>query len=560
MTAKPRASQDSLVLDYDLMDLPTAQHKAGLAGLLLHMRSLEQRQIDGGPVVERIERFGASIRFTRQSLQGLFDDLYAASREQVLARSKYANKAPLGETMIEVMRDGKSAQEKRFIYEDDHPTGPVLAHWLKDGKQSPWLDLWRNMLWSILRAQPATRSEFKNRAEGQPVGLADKLWQSLVKAEQKRAKGAFVTDSIAGSLFVGAQDKNAERVGFLGRVEHNLLLHFWLWASPIFVPRAVDPRKGTWDYQGFLLAIPEVADLPFFIDDMENYWRRLDPHKSGYRPADALIDIPAEAGLEFLYQLARDRLNKTDVLDSVTTLELYHQERRGNNVRQLAAERLRPNRSLLEQYQNARDRKAHPMFKALLIGNLVRGEPWFQGAQDLFSRYPAEFFIHGPQTPRTRFFGIDVRRRFEQKIQDLQNKENAMQPINDNDALQRLIYKLIRNYVDRRTRDRAAVGDKPFKELLGHEQKKYREIKPKVATGAFLALRGRREQDITEYFTGTLCAVGYYLSEDDFLLIANNLSQDPERVKDLAMLALSAHSWTPRATDDHTETAQAADE
>ncbi|SDW74896.1 type I-MYXAN CRISPR-associated protein Cmx8 [Thiocapsa roseopersicina] len=557
MTAELATKADSLVLDYDLLDLPTAQHKAGLAGLLLHLRSLEQRGIAGAPSVERLDRFGTSVRFSRASLQLLFDDLYAAKREQILSRSKYANKPPLGETFVEVKRGGKVLQEKRYVYEDERPGGRVLAFWLSKGPDDPWLRLWQNMLWGILRAQPTTRGEYKNRADEKPVSFVGKLWLSLKKAQKQRAKGALVTESIAGSLFIGAQDKNAERVSFLGRIEHNLLLHFWQWAAPIFVPRSVDARTGNWEYRGFLVVIPEVADLVEIREDMERYWRRLEPEASGYRPTQALVDLPAEGGLEFLYHLTRDKLERADMLYGVHGVELYHQEKQGNNVRQHIAERMRVDQGLLRAYVNARDRRAHPLFKRLLIGNLVRGEPWFEGAQDLFDRYPIGFFIQRPDSPRTRFFGSDVHKRFEQIIQDLEHTEKLMQPTGDDEALQRLIYKLIRNYVDLRTRDRASIGDKKFSDLSEADKQKYRDVKPKVATGAFLALRGRRDQDIAEYFTGTLCSVGHYLSEDDFLLIGNLLMHNPEKAKNLAMLALSAHSWTPRAKDEQTDSAQA---
>jgi len=552
MSAPPAPQPESLVLDYDLMELPTAQHKAGLAGLLLHLRSLDQRGIAGSPMVERIDRFGAAIRIDRESLQLLFDDLYAARREQVLVRSKYGNKAPLGETFVEVSRDGKMVKEKRFIYEDERPSGRVLEFWLQKGKEDRWLSLWQNMLWGVLRAQPTTRGEYKNCADGNPVGFVEKLWLSLLKAQAQRAKGAFVTDSIAGSLFIGAQDKNAELVAFVGRVDHNLLLHFWQWATPIFVPRVVDPRSGDWEYRGFLLAIPEVADLIEFTRDMEHYWRSRDPDVTGYRPTQALVDLPAEGGLEFLYHLTHDRLDRADLLFGVHAVELYHQEKQGNNVRQLAAERLLPDGQLLRNYVNARDRRAHPLFKRLLIGNLVRGEPWFQGAEDLFDRYPVEFFIQRPDSPRTRFFGSDVRKRFEQIIQDLEAAEKTVQDTDEDQLLQRLIYRLMRSYVELRTRDRAALSEKRPDDLNEADKKKYRDMRPKVATGAFLALRSRRGQDIAEYFTGTLCAVGHYLSEEEFLLLGNTLLKDPEKVKNLAMLALSAHSWTPRAKEDET--------
>ena len=557
MNAEPLPRDETLLLEYELLELPTAQHKAGLAGLLLHLDSLAERGIPGAPTVEHLGQFAASIRVDRNSLQVLFDDLYAARLERVLVRSKYANKTPLEETTVEVRRDGKLHQEKRFVYEEVRPSGPVLTHWLREGDEDPWFKLWQNMLWSVLRAQPATRREYQARANEQPVGFGDKFWAAFTKAAKQRTKGKFVTESIAGSLFVGAQDKNAERVIFVGRVEHNLLLHFWQWATPIFVPRVLDPRKGNWNYQGFLLAIPEVADLIEFPRDMKHYWQDLDPSRSGYRPAESLVDLAEEGGLEFLYHLVRQRLNKADLNYGVHAIELYHQEKRGNSVRQITAERLTPSKTLLGAYERIRDdRRKHPLFKRLQIGNLVHGESWFHGALDLFARFPAEFFIHGPNTPRGRFFGADVRHRFKQAIRDLELKEQTMRTSSDDEALQRLIYQLIRSYVDLRTKNRAALPDKKYDALTTAEKKKYNDLKPKVAITAFLALRGRREQDITEYFTGTLCSTGHYLKEEEFLLLGNALMRDPDKVKNLAMLALSAHSWTAREKKDIPDTTE----
>ena len=42
-----------VVVEYDLFDLPTAQHKAGLAGLLLQLRSMADRDL---PAERRILR------------------------------------------------------------------------------------------------------------------------------------------------------------------------------------------------------------------------------------------------------------------------------------------------------------------------------------------------------------------------------------------------------------------------------------------------------------------------------------------------------------------------
>jgi CRISPR-associated protein Cmx8 len=545
MTAQTASATDTLLLDYDLTELPTAQHKAGLAGLLLHLKNLEERKRPNMPIVERVEPLGASIRVTAESLRALFADLYAGGLDDVWVRSKYANKPPLDERTEVIERAGKTETIKRYLYQELRPQCEVIAHWRPAGKQDPWFRLWKSMLWSVLRAQPKTRGVYDN--EPDRTRLAAKLWKGLVKSAAQRAKGVPVVDSIAGSLFIGAQDKNAERVDFAGLVEHNLLLHFWQWAAPVFVPRSIDPQKGTWEYQGYLFAIPEVADLIAFTDAMKRYWQGLTADAIGYRPADALVDMPEEGGLEFLYHLARDRIELSNLSATIHAVELYHQLKQGNNVRQLAAERVAPSAGVLARYRDEirDDRRRHPLFKRLLIRNLLQAQPWYHGAIDLFERFPIHAFVHAQKTPPGRFFGTDARRKFKAVIADLSPEETSMTEEERDDAVQSLIFRVIRNYVEKRARDRARIDEnKLFDSFTEAEIKQYREAKPKVANTAFLALRGRRAQDVAEYFTGTLCAVGFHLKEADFLLLADRLLKDPDQVKTLAMLALSAHSWS----------------
>ena len=85
-----------MTVKYDLFDLPTAQHsKAGLAGLLLHRGNMREPESALPPEIipEVVEGTptGATVRFTAKSVQGLFDDLYAASVEEVAVKSKWQN-------------------------------------------------------------------------------------------------------------------------------------------------------------------------------------------------------------------------------------------------------------------------------------------------------------------------------------------------------------------------------------------------------------------------------------------------------------------------------------
>jgi CRISPR-associated protein Cmx8 len=555
---------DTLSLDYELFDLPTALHKAGLAGMLLHIQNLKEREVDKPiPEIERLDAHSARVQFRQDSLQTLMDDVYDARWVEIKVKNRYPNKAPKREEQITNGQTGKA--EKRFVYDACEPKANLLRSLLQNGVESPWHKLWRDMLWNVLRAQPKTRGVYEVRANGKPCDFTPTLWANLVKTNKQKIKEKFVTDSISGSLFPGAQDENAERVPFKGRVEHNLLLHFWAWITPVFVPRVVNVKEGRLEDRGFVLAVPEVADLSFFLELIREYWQRLDTEVRGYRPAQSLIDLPEEGGLEFLHQLAEHNVRQLDIACAVHTVELYHQERQDKNVRMLVAERLRPTAHMLDEYQRLiqHGHRLNPLYKSLRIRNLLDGRSWHEGAQSIFAGYPRGFFIHTAGTPHgIPFFGADVHKQFQALIDDLKRQEDTMTepaPQTLDDALARRIYSLIRSYVRQKAEMKSGVDiDALPKNEKGYPDypKPYLDAKEKAASSAFLAMRGRRREDFIEYFTGTICAVPQWLPEEDYLAVSRALIEQPDTVKNLAMLALSAHSYTPNRKNQIPETDQ----
>lgn len=555
MKSNPDTSPvESLRFAYRLSDLPTAQHKAGLAGLVLFVQYLEEQHTEPRPRLINLNIGGVDIEFDKAGLSTLLNAHYAGYPTESRYKSKLPNKTPKRIDPVSREVDGKTKVEKWFVYDDFRPAGKLFEHWLQGGADSPWMKLWQDMLWAVLRAQPTTREEYKRSAEGLPLTLAAKLWPKLLKSGQQGADGNPITDSIAGSIFVGAQDKNAERVSFTGRVEENLLLHFWPLVTPIAVPRTIDIKKRRLVDQGYLLAIPEVADLRNFAIEVRQYWQSLSPKTSGYRPVMSLIDVPEEASLEFLYQLAQRRLDRgyAGLTSELSAIEWYHQEKQGNNVRMHAHGRLAPNARVLRDYERIRGLGGNPLFKALLIRNLVNERHWFSGARSLFANYPVEFFIQSARSPRFRSFGQDVRQLLRQRIfpsLKLKEKPTMAGEPDRNALLAHRVYRLIGDYVKHRTEERSGID--PTKLPKNEEgypiyPGAYLDIRQKVAKDAFLAMRGRNGRDFVEYFTGTLCSVPQYFGRaDEFVEMSLSLIDDPETVKDLSMLALSAWSWQP---------------
>lgn len=545
--------QDTITLDYSLYDLPTAQHKAGLAGLLFLLQNLKAK--GAGPLPEIVQQtpVAVSLKWTEQSLQTVFQALYAAclveSNSKQLRKNK--QKEVIEPLRIEerVLPDGKK-KEKIYVYQDVRPKGTFLADYFPAGEVSPWLKLWQDMLWTTLRGIPATRGIYEEQLEPQMCTEATKFWNQLQKAQKPKTKD--LTQAVSSSIYVGAQDVNAEQVPFQGLIAQNLLLHFWTLTSLVYVPQryTVEDDRIKSEYAGFVLAIPEVSHLEDFLEAYVPLIQNLDPNKLGYRPKAALVSLPDEAGMEFLYQLAHAGFLETKgklLKRVIQAVELYHLEKQGNNIRVLSTDKVIPEGKWFDRYEIMRNFLRSPFFKRTFLRNLLEDKPWYTGFSQVLSIYSAKLFIQTANKATFNFFGLDVRNYFQLLIEDLEKKEkiSSNMPELTNEKLARNVYRLIRAYAQFKTEHKSGITYDAFKDNLKSQGYpiKYREAREKICTDAFLAMRGRRDADFVEYFTGTICSVPHYLPEEEFIQVGQALLNDWETVKTLSMLALSAHSY-----------------
>jgi CRISPR-associated protein Cmx8 len=68
----------------------------------------------------------------------------------------------------------------------------------------------------------------------------------------------------------------------------------------------------------------------------------------------------------------------------------------------------------------------------------------------------------------------------------------------------------------------------------------FEEKKGKLATDAFLAARSRPGREFARWFTSTLCSINQRLSDEEFVTLSTALEQQPDQVRSLTLLALSA--------------------
>jgi CRISPR-associated protein Cmx8 len=252
------------------------------------------------------------------------------------------------------------------------------------------------------------------------------------------------------------------------------------------------------------------------------------------------------------------------MVSTITAVEAYHLEKRGNNIPVLAAERILPDEQVLRLYESLRQDCRNPLYRSQRILNLLRGILWYGDMDSLFAQYPYEFFVWKDKrgekdrsTPRNiPFFGSDAARRFraiEATIATLPGNQKGV-PMSDqdkDDLLARRVYRLIQGYVRQRAEDKSGEKYENFKANKDDKGRvvypaKYSEAVQRICSDAFLAMRGRRDKDFVEYFTGSICSVPQFLPEEDFLAVSQALMTSWDRVKTLAMLALSANSFYGR--------------
>ena len=179
----------TLTLEYNLAELPSSQHRAGLAGLVLMVRWLKNEPDKKGVCeITQIDETSATLEIDQEGLQFLFDKVYAATKEEVGRDAKLKNKAkeeipPLREEKRTVTdKDGKSKEKTFYIYPQVIPRGAFLVDYDKS-EEGIWIKLWRNMIWSILRGVPATRRPYDESVR--KVNFTEdaliKVWQELNK-------------------------------------------------------------------------------------------------------------------------------------------------------------------------------------------------------------------------------------------------------------------------------------------------------------------------------------------------------------------------------------------
>ncbi|MGO9837042.1 MAG: type I-MYXAN CRISPR-associated protein Cmx8, partial [Polyangiaceae bacterium] len=261
-TANPVESNAVLKLHWDLHELPSSQHRAGLAGLALCVDFLNRKPDRKGVCeIATIDERGLTLAVDRVGMQSLFDDIYDATLEETRSKSKWpgAEAKRVEDVEVKDEKTGKTKTEKRFVYDRVVPAGSMVGEWdaAPAGGPKLWLKLWQDLVWSTLRGVPSTREPYNARAEARIVDDGGEAWDELATKPDS-------TVELPSTYALGAQAKSAENVAFEDVARLRFLLHFWSVVVAIYIP-AVLQRDGKRNFIGYALAVPDVAVLPDFI-------------------------------------------------------------------------------------------------------------------------------------------------------------------------------------------------------------------------------------------------------------------------------------------------------
>jgi CRISPR-associated protein Cmx8 len=404
MAAKKKQNKDvpaEQTLTWHVADLPTSQHRAGLAGLVL-LQAWWNRQATKAGVFELVGPVGAhsvTFHFDQAGLQSLLDHAYMASEEEQERDQPLKNKqkqviAPLREETRTVTNEkGKTREKTVYIYPQTVPDGAVLNEWepASEGGKKLWLKLWRDLLWSVLRGVPATRAPYEQRAEKQPMGDAPGIYEDL-------ARDPVV--ELPSTYFLGAQAKTAEGVGFKDTARRQFVLHFWPFSIRVYTPITVD-REGKEEFAGFVVAFPDVQDLRGFARRFPQLMQGRGAEAAGYRPRESKVDLALEAGVDLMWRLEHVLGPQVEsgqgmVGFTLRGVDVIHVAKEGNNVRVKASARVEPSPEMLNNYGSIKGTYWNADFRRQRMINVVRGRPWHDGFLHLFKTLPQErFFSHG---------------------------------------------------------------------------------------------------------------------------------------------------------------------
>jgi CRISPR-associated protein Cmx8 len=545
-----------ITLEYQLHQLPSSQHRSGLAGLILKIQWLQQQEafkdsLEAVCEVIHLNADRATIQFNLAGLTALFRSHYSASfeeREQLKPRKKGSQTFRIIQREIYDEKTDRSKLTDIYIYQDIVPQGHLVQSFDPTANNSQiWTKLWQEATCVILRPSDRQRIPFKAMVGGADPPEIEKIWKLLLK----RPDAAVYLSS---TYMLGVQRKNNEGMPMDDRASFFFLLHFWIYVAQIYQPIHVDAKDKP-KLHGYAIAIPDVRNLSSFCQHFPSISRKRCTKIKWGKPAEAIVRHPIEAGLMMLSSIQTYLQANTDGIDIDNLLfgvDVFHLFKKKHEAQILSIQRYLPDKDTIEEFTKLEQKIFNSTFRIQYWQNLIHNRPRIFGFDTLIQNLPTK------KTIDDRWFRRDFRTLFHPQSNPMTPEETDIDKTEDLDpaessaqkeiSLEVLVLRLLKNYTRHKLKHQFGIewnkewsSQNPASRNQDPAYQAYKDRKEFVIKDLHIDFRRhRRPNEFLAYFATKFTGVYQYLSTKEYLLLAEQIQSQPERIQILCLLALPA--------------------
>jgi CRISPR-associated protein Cmx8 len=553
--AKTKGSE-LVKLEYQLHQLPSSQHRAGLAGLILKIQWLQQQEafktsVDAVCEIIHLDTNKATLQFNLAGLTALFRSHYIASfeeREQLKLRKTGSQSY---RTVQREIYDEKTDLPKLtniYIYQDIVPQGPLIQSFDPTANNSQiWTKLWQEATWGILRPNDRQRIPFKAMVGGADPPEIEKVWKLLLKRPDADVY-------LSSTYMLGVQSTNNEGMRTDDRASFFFLLHFWSYVAQIYQPIHVDAKdKPT--LHGYAIAIPDVRNLSSFCQHFPSILQQRSTKIKWGKPEEAIVRDPIEAGLMMLSSIQTYLSANTDSIDIKNLLfgvDVFHLFKKKHEAQILSIQRYLPDKDTIEEFTKLEPKIFNSTFRIQYWQNLIHNRSRIFGFDALIQNLPTK------KTISDRWFCRDFRTLFHPQSNPMTPEETDIDKTEElgpaelsapkEISLEVLVLRLMKNYTRHKLNHQFGIewnkewsSQNPASRSQDPAYQKYKDRKEHVIKDLHIDFRRhRRPNEFLAFFATRFTGVYQYLSTQEYLFLAEQIQSQPERIQILCLLALPA--------------------
>lgn len=548
---------DLVTLDYQLHQLPSSQHRAGLAGSILKIQWLQQQEtfkdsVDTVCKVIHVDSDKATLQFNLAGLTALFRSHYSASfveREQLKPRTKGSQNFRIIQREIYDVDTDRSTLTDIYIYQDIVPQGHLVQSFDPTANNSQiWTKLWQEATWGILRPGDRQRIPFKAMVSGSDPPEIARIWKLLLDRPDADVP-------LSSTYMLGVQSTNNEGMPMGDRARFFFLLHFWSYVAQIYQPIHVDAKEKV-TLHGYAISIPDIRNLALFCQHFPIILQQRSTKVKWRKPEEAIVHHPIEAGLRLIRSihtyLGRNTSN-LDTDDLIFGIDVLHLYRKKHEAQILSIKNYLLAKDTIEEFIKIDSMTFNSTFRIQYWQNLICNRPRITGFDTLLQNLPFA------ETIGNRWFCRDFRTLFHPQLDPMKPEETDAEEAESQPdreelsvlkeiSLEILILRLLKNYTRHKLNhqfgiewNKAWSSQKPDIRNQDPGYQAYKHRKELVLKDLHIDFRRHRHpNEFLAYFAAKFTGIYQYLSTQEYLLLAKQIQTQPERIQILCLLALPA--------------------